>query len=92
MSLVTLVWSLMKSVAYSVQKPLMPSITFATAAVGIMASNLPHEFRKFMRSSQLLSRILAETNRSLKEIDEAGFFQGGELKLLELDVCEYFLE
>lgn len=51
------------------------------ATVSTMVSNLPHEFRKFMRSSQLLSRILTETSRSLKEIDDAGFFQGGETKI-----------
>lgn len=51
-----------------------------------MASNLPHEFRKFMRSSQLLGRILTETSRSLKEIDDAGFFQGEEVEQELLEV------
>ncbi|KAE8752664.1 hypothetical protein FOCC_FOCC000786 [Frankliniella occidentalis] len=51
-----------------------------------MATSLPHEFRKFMRSSQLLSRILSETSRSLKEIDDAGFFQGEEVEQELLEV------
>lgn len=51
-----------------------------------MATSLTHEFRKFMRSSQLLSRILSETSRSLKEIDDAGFFQGEEVEQELLEV------
>lgn len=54
-----------------------------------MASNLPHEFRKFMRSSQLLGRILNETSRSLKEIDDAGFFQGGT-ESIYLIRCKFY--
>lgn len=51
-----------------------------------MASNLSREFRKFIRSSQLLSRILKETNRSLEEIEEGRFFHGEEVEQELLEV------
>ena len=45
-----------------------------------MVSRLPHEFRKYVRNSLHLSRILEETKKAMKDIDAASIFPGGKLK------------